>query len=126
MHKTAIAAAALLWAGAVATAHAAGSLSLAERSGFLLGAAHHCGVDNDRIVQVGQQMMTVIASTGDDAEAADAASKRFAEFFVATSTADSDRNITVRCDAVSAEFSRLERHTRTMTPAHPAPSPAPG
>lgn len=52
MHKTAIAAAALLWAGAVATAHAAGSLSLAERSGFLLGAAHHCGVDNDRIVQV--------------------------------------------------------------------------
>lgn len=119
-----IAAAALLFAGAVGTAHAAGSLSLAERSGFLLGAAHHCGVDNARIVLVGQRMMAVIAGYGEDAQAVAAASKRFAEFFVATSTADNDGEITVRCGAVSAEFTRLERHTRTMRPVlRPVPLP---
>jgi hypothetical protein len=119
-----IAAAILLFAGTVGAAHAAGSLSLAERSGFLLGAAHHCGVDNGRIVKVGQRMMVVIASHGEDAQATAVASKRFAEFFVATSTADNGGEITVRCDAVSAEFSRLERHTRAIRPAQRrAPSP---
>lgn len=126
MRGIAIAAAALLCAGAIGTAQAAGSLSLAERSGFLLGAAHHCGIDNDRIVQVGQRMMTVIAGNDEDAQIAEAASKRFAEFFVATSTADEGK-VTVRCDAVATEFTRLERHTRTITPAlRPASPPAPG
>ena len=72
--------------------------------------------DNARIVLVGQRMMAVIAGYGEDAQAVAAASKRFAEFFVATSTADNDGEITVRCGAVSAEFTRLERHTRTMRP----------
>jgi hypothetical protein len=115
----------LLFAGSLGTAQAAGSLSLAERSGFLLGAAHHCGVDNARIVLVGQRMMAVIAGYGEGAQAAAAASKRFAEFFVATSNADNDAEITVRCGAVSTEFSRLERHTRTIRPAQRR-APPPG
>jgi hypothetical protein len=123
MRKIAAITAVALCAGAFATAHAAGSLNLAERSGFLLGAAHHCGIATDRVVQVGQRMMTVIARDGEDAQAAALASKRFAEFFVATSTA-SEGKITVRCDAVAAEFSRLERHTRTIAPA-PGRAPSP-
>ena len=116
MRKVAALAVALC-ARTIGTTQAATSLSIAERSGFLLGAAMHCGVPGDRIVEVGQRMMTVIAGDKDDAQAAATASKRFAEFFVATSTADEGKT-TIRCNAVSAEFARLERHTRTITPAH--------
>ena len=119
MRKIATMAAAALCAGALETAHATDRLSLAERSGFLLGAAQHCGVDSTRIVDVGRRMMTVLAGQGDEADDAATASKRFAQFFVAASTAE-DGPIPVRCDAVSAEFAKLERHTRTIAPA---PSP---
>ena len=119
MRQFAIAAAVLLCACPIGTAHAAGSLSLAERSGFFLGVAHHCGVENARIDVVGQRMMAVIAGSAEDTHAAEAASKRFAQFFVATSTADDDREIPVRCDAVSAEFSRLERHTQKSSASRP-------
>jgi len=118
MRQFAIVAAVVLCVCTIVKAQAAGSLSLAERSGFLLGVAHHCGVDNARIDLVGQRMMVVIAGSAVDTNAAEAASKRFAQFFVATSTAGDDRETTVRCDAVSAEFSRLERHTQ-RSPLHP-------
>ena len=106
-----------LCAGVLGTAQAAGSLGIAERSGFLLGAAHYCGVPTDRVVHVGQQMMTVIGGGEEDVPATDSASKRFAQFFVAASRSQDDK-ITVRCGAVSAEFLRLERHTRTLPPPH--------
>jgi hypothetical protein len=116
----------MLCAGAPGTSQAAGSLGIAERSGFLLGAAHYCGVPADRVVQVGQQMITVIAGGEDGSHAAEAASKRFAQFFVAASRSQED-NITVRCGAVSTEFLRLERHTRGLAPTHTrTPSPARG
>jgi hypothetical protein len=115
-----------LCAGVLGTAQAADSLGIAERSGFLLGAAHHCGVPTERVVHVGQQMMTVIGGGEDGSQAAEAASKRFAQFFLAASVSQEDK-ITVRCDAVSAEFLRLERHTRGLAPAHArTPSPARG
>jgi hypothetical protein len=104
----AIAAAVLLLAGIVA--HAAGPSSLAEHSGFLLGAAHHCGVDDARVVRVGQRMMALIGGYAEDTQAAEADGKRFAEFLVATRTAPNDGASPVRCGTVSAEFSRLERH----------------
>jgi hypothetical protein len=117
MRKTAAIAVLTLCAGFLQTAHAAGSFSLAERSGFLLGAARHCGVSHERVVRVGQHMMTAIAADARDTELAEAAGKRFVQFFEATSTAtdgNGEAEPTVKCEAVSTEFGKLEQHTQPL------------
>jgi hypothetical protein len=56
--------------------------------------------------------MAVIAGYAEDAQAPEADGKRLVEFFAETRTAPNDSASPLRCGAVSAEFSRLERHLR--------------
>jgi hypothetical protein len=98
-----------LFLSVAAPAHAIEAASLAERSGFLLGAALHCGVADARVVKVGRRMMAEIAAASHDAETANNATRRFGAFLAATSTA-TEGKYPVRCDAVSAAFGQLERH----------------
>jgi hypothetical protein len=98
-----------LFLSVAAPAHAIEAASLAERSGFLLGVALHCGVANARVIKVGKRMMAEIVAASQDAETANDATRRFGEFLVATSTG-TEGKYPVRCDAVSAAFDQLERH----------------
>jgi hypothetical protein len=99
----------LLSLSVAAPAHAVEAANLADRSGFLLGAALHCGVSNARVIKVGRRMMAEIVATSQNAEAANNATRRFGEFLGATSIA-TEGKYPVRCDAVSAAFSELEHH----------------
>lgn len=105
-------AAVVLGTMALGTAHA-DSLGMAERGGFLLGAARHCGISEARVLRVGQAVVAAVAADGDDSGDAAGATTRFAQFFVAASAVDTSR-LALRCAVVSAEFAKLERHTAAV------------
>ena len=85
---------------------------IAANGGFLLGNAHRCGIDTDRVVHAGQLVRDLIAAaTGDSKEAAEAASERFARFFIVSAFADPTKEkFVASCAIVGTELARLEQH----------------
>ena len=98
----------LLGAG---VAEAADSTGLAETGGFLLGNAHRCGVQTERVAQAGKVIHDLIVAASYDLTEEAAADSRFAQIFMASAFPDQDGDALVPpCKVVIAQFERLERH----------------
>ena len=107
----ALAIALLLFSGS-GIAQAAGPAQLAETAGFLLGNAHRCGVSTERVGHAGKVIHDLIGAASDDRTEEEAADRRFVEVFMASAYPDSTASLVAPCDAVIAQFERLERHHR--------------
>ena len=62
---------------------------VAADGGFLLGNAHRCGIQNDRIVHAGRLVRDLILAAARDAQEQDEATARFARFFIVSAFVDS-------------------------------------
>ena len=107
----ALAIALLLFSGS-GIAQAAGPAQLAETAGFLLGNAHRCGVSTERVGHAGKVIHDLIGAASDDRTEEEAADRRFVEVFMASAYPDRAASLVAPCDAVIAQFERLERHHR--------------
>src|SRR5438093_1793516 len=83
---------------------------VAADGGFLLGNAHRCGIQNDRIVHAGQLIRDLIIAAAADAQEQDEATARFARFFIVSAFVDSRDKLVASCPIVSSEFEQLEQH----------------
>jgi len=101
----------LLFSGS-GIAAAAGPAQLAETAGFLLGNAHRCGVSTERVGHAGKVIHDLIVAASDDRTEEEAADRRFVEIFMASAYPDRAASLVAPCEAVIAQFERLERHHR--------------
>jgi hypothetical protein len=84
---------------------------IAANGGFLVGNAHRCGVDTERVVRAGQLVRELISATTDDSKQEEAASARFAEFFIVSAFPDQGKEkVVASCKVVASELTRLEQH----------------
>ena len=84
---------------------------IAANGGFLLGHAHRCGIQTERVVRAGQLIRELILAAAADARDQDDATARFAQFFLATAVPDQgDSKLIPSCQTVASEFEKLERH----------------
>ena len=94
-------------------AEAADSTGLAETGGFLLGNAHRCGVQTERVARAGKVIHDLIVAASYDLTEEAAADSRFAQIFMASAFPDQDGDALIPpCKVVVAQFERLERHHR--------------
>jgi hypothetical protein len=94
--------------GGVAEANA--PTQLAETAGFLLGNAHRCAVPIDRIGHAAKVIHDLIATASYDQTEEAAANKHFVEIFMASAFPHRADSLIPPCEAVIAQFERLERH----------------
>lgn len=84
---------------------------IAANGGFLLGNAHRCGLDTDRVVRAGQLIRELIVAASGDDKAGEAAITRFSQFFLVSASDDTkERTVVASCRVVASELGRLERH----------------
>ena len=84
---------------------------IAANGGFLLGHAHRCGIQTERVVRAGQLIRELILAAAADTRAQEDATSRFAQFFLATAVPDQgDSKLIPSCQTVASEFEKLERH----------------
>ena len=92
---------------------------IATNAGFLLGNAHRCGIDTDRVVKVGQLVRELIQAASKDTKEQDDATETFATFFLATALPDaSDGKLVASCVTVTSEFQKLEHHRVAGAPSN--------
>jgi len=97
----------LLATGAAATAN---STRIAETGAVLLGNAHRCGVDDERLVRAGKVIRELIVAASDNSNEQKAAKSRFAATFRASAQPESDGHASIPpCKTVLTQFERLER-----------------
>jgi hypothetical protein len=106
---------------------------VAADGGFLLGNAHRCGIQNDRIVRAGELIRDLILAAAGDAQEQDEATARFARFFIVSAFVDSTgKQPVASCPIVSSEFEQLEQHRAVVDESKIAaggttsPRPGPG
>src|SRR5829696_5302629 len=88
---------------------------IAANGGFLVGNAHRCKVDPERVVRAGQLVRELIAAAAGDEKAQEDATARFTEFFLVSAYADPKKEkLVASCKAVAAELGRLEQHQVTL------------
>jgi hypothetical protein len=88
---------------------------IAANGGFLVGNAHRCKVDPERVVRAGQLVRDLIAAAAGDEKAQEDATTRFAEFFLVSAYADPKKEkLVASCKAVATELGRLEQHNATL------------
>lgn len=84
---------------------------IAANGGFLIGSAHRCGIEPDRVVRAGQLVRDLIAAATVDSKEEDAATTRFAEFFLVSAFPDQQKEkLVASCKVVASELSKLEQH----------------
>jgi len=107
MSVTALTVAALL----VASPNITDADRVAANGGFLLGNAHRCGIDDNRVTHAGQLIRTLISAAALDDKAEEDATARFSAFFMVSAEADpkSDK-LVASCKRITAELRRLENH----------------
>jgi hypothetical protein len=107
MSTAAITVAALL----VASPNITDADRIAANGGFLLGNAHRCGIEDNRVTRAGQLISTLISAAAPDDKAHEDATARFSAFFLVSSVADpkSDK-LVASCKRITAELRRLESH----------------
>jgi hypothetical protein len=117
MHSFPILAASAILLLATGQGAAANSTRIAETGAVLLGNAHRCGVDDDRLVRAGRVIRQLIVAAADDANEQQAAKSRFAEIFRASAQPEGEgRGPTPPCKSVLMQFERLEQfHDRVST-----------
>ena len=106
---------------------------VAADGGFLLGNAHRCGIQNDRIVHAGQLIRDLILAAAADAQEQDEATARFARFFIVSAFVESTgKQLVASCRIVSSEFEQLEQHhavaddSKIAAGGTTSPRPGPG
>ena len=117
MHSFPILAASAILLLATGQGAAANSTRIAETGAVLLGNAHRCGVDDDRLVRAGRVIRQLIVAASDDVNEQAAAKLRFAEIFRASAQPEGEgRGPTPPCKSVLMQFKRLEQfHDRVST-----------
>lgn len=89
---------------------------IAANGGFLVGNAHRCGMQTDRVVRAGDLVRGLIAAAAESEKAQSEAELRFAEFFLVSALADPKKEkLVASCKAVTAELAKLEQHQATLT-----------
>ena len=111
MSVLALTTAAVLLVASPGGTSAADADRIAANGGFLLGHAHRCGIQTERVVRAGQLIRELILAAAADTRAQEDATSRFAQFFLATAVPDQgDSKLIPSCQTVASEFERLERH----------------
>src|SRR5215212_7484509 len=84
---------------------------IAANGGFLLGTAHRCGIDGNRVTHAGQLIRTLISAAAPDDKAEEDATARFSAFFLVSAVPDpkSDKPV-ASCKRITAQLRRLESH----------------
>ena len=84
---------------------------IAAKGGFLLGNAHRCGIDDNRMTHAGQLIRTLISAAAPDDKAEEDATARFSAFFMVSAVPDPKSNeLVASCKRITAELRRLESH----------------
>ncbi len=88
---------------------------IAAQGGFLLGNAHRCGIDDNRVTHAGQLIRTLISAAAPDEapddKAEEDATARFSAFFMVSAVPDPKSNeLVASCKRITAELRRLESH----------------
>ena len=84
---------------------------IAANGGFLIGNAHRCGLESDRVVRAGQLVRELIAAATEDSKEEEAANKRFAEFFIVSALPEQGKDkVAASCKLVASELAKLEQH----------------
>ena len=84
---------------------------IAADGGFLLGNAQRCGVADERIVQTGRLVRGLISAAAEDGKAEQAATSRFAAFFLVSALSGSpNEGPLASCRIVAIELKRLAHH----------------
>lgn len=84
---------------------------IAANGGFLIGNAHRCGLDNERVVRAGRLVRELIAAATADSKEEETASMRFAQFFIVSAFPDQGKDkLVASCKVVSGELTKLEQH----------------
>jgi hypothetical protein len=84
---------------------------IAANGGFLLGNAHRCGIDDNRVTRAGQLVRTLIAAASGDDKAQEEATARFSAFFLVSAVADpKTEKLIASCKRITAELRELEDH----------------
>jgi hypothetical protein len=97
----------------ISVAEAADPVLLAETGAYLLGNAERCGVPTERVLRAGRVIRDMIASLSAEPSEKEIADARFASLFSSSADPARDKELLVpECDAVVAQFERLERHHR--------------
>lgn len=88
---------------------------IAANGGFLLGNAHRCGINSDRVERAGQLVRTLITAAAADDETDEEATARFSAFFLVSATVDpKEEKLVASCRRVGRELSRLEKHQHAL------------
>jgi len=83
---------------------------IAANGGFLIGNAHRCGLDTDRVVRAGQLVRELIAAATADSKDEDAANQRFAQFFIVSAVPEEGKTkVVASCKVVASELTKLEQ-----------------
>ena len=84
---------------------------IAANGGFLLGNAHRCGIDENRVTRAGQLVRTLITAASRDGKAEEEATARFSAFFLVSAVADpKTEKLIASCKRITAELRELEDH----------------
>ena len=84
---------------------------IAANGGFLLGNAHRCGIDDNRVTRAGQLVRTLITAASRDDKAEEEATARFSAFFLVSAVADpKTEKLIASCKRITAELRELEDH----------------
>jgi hypothetical protein len=111
MRATLVVATALLLLSGNGVAKATDPTWLAVTGGFLLGNAHRCGIETERVEHAGTVIHDMIVSASYDPTEEAAADSRFARIFMASAFPGQDGDALIPpCKVVIAQFERLERH----------------
>ena len=103
----------LLLLSSIGAARAADPVLLAESGALLLGNAQRCGVSTERVMRAGRVLHDMIASVSREAQEKEAADARFSDiFWSAAAPSGGWERLNPPCDAVVAQFDRLEDHHR--------------
>jgi hypothetical protein len=89
---------------------------VAANGGFLIGNAHRCGVDPERVVRAGQVVRDLIVAEARDSKEQEDATGRFASFFLVSAVpAAAKDKLVASCQLVAQEFAEFEKHSTAAT-----------
>jgi len=92
--------------GMTASVNAMDTANLAERAGFLIGAARYCGMSARRTSRVRQWIAANLVIAAGTRQVV----YRFDDFINAASSTSGDGDFSVRCGAITDAFATLENH----------------
>jgi hypothetical protein len=95
---------------------------IAANGGFLIGSAHRCGLDTDRVVGAGRLVRQLISAATADSKEEEAATTRFAQFFLVSAFQEQGKDkLVISCKLVASELVKLEQHQLELVGSNAVP-----